>query len=870
MRFPWNRAEVDLNRELAHHLHELTAEYQRQGYSPEEALRLAKREFGGAEQVKEECREVRRSTWVLSIFQDLRYAGRVFSKSPVFTATALVSLALGIGANSAIFTAADAILWKPLSVRDPGSLLRLTVTREKRHALRSIPGEFTIQFQHSDSPFVGVASANSDGLSFSLDGRAERIMGEAVSDNFFTLLGVQPSLGQAFSEDVRKGQWAAEVVLSYGFWKRRFAGDERVVGRTVHLNKYPFTIVGVAPAGFFGIAVGTEPELWVPVMPPGRELSQMNLLRGPGDAQMARLKPGITVAQAEAAIDAQFQRFRQTLPAGEMSDLRNIRLQPGGTGDHDFVSNFQEPLAVLFGMVGLVLLISCANVASMLLARAAARQRELAVRASIGAGRSRLIRQMLVENLLLWVIGGLMGLAIAAWTNQLVFGFLPQGHIRMVLDLRPDLRAVLFTFGISLASGLLFGTLPALTATRGDLAAALKSDSPGSVGSSFSFRKILVVAQVALSVLLLIVAGLFVRTLVNLRAADFAQGTNRVLLFTMKPQVELYSEQQVRNMTAELVRRVAVLPGVHSVGLAEDGPLGSRGGWSMVGLANGERVRTVADEVSPGFFESVGIRRLAGRDFYPADKDSSQPVVILNDVLAHTLFGRDDPVGRTVIAELRKPQPYQVVGVVSSTRYYDLHNPPPPAIYFAIQQITAYMPTLHVQVAKGHSIANVAAVVRKEFDALDRDVPIFNIKLLEDRVNDSLSRERLVSALAGAFGALALLLAGLGLYGVMAYMVARRTREIGIRVALGSSPMAILWMVGKEALTLLSLGVVAGLAAGMLAARLVSSQLFGLSSADPVSVTFAVTAMLLVTCLATFLPARRAAHVDPMVALRYE
>ncbi len=878
LRLPWRslvwrgRVEQEIDEELRFHLAEQIAENVAAGMSAEEARYAARRTIGGAEQIKEECRDMRRINWIVSIAQDLRYAGRVLRKSPVFTATALVSLGLGIGANSAIFTAMNTILWKPLPVEDPHSLVRFSIAREKRRETQTIPAAFSDELRRSSTAFSGLVTTTDDGLSFSLNGRAERIMGAAVSHNFFPLLGVQPILGQVFSEDVRHGQWAAEAVLSYRFWKYRFAGDERIIGRTVHLNKYPFRIVGVAPAGFFGITVGWEPELWVPVMPPGQELSQMQLLSGYGEC-VARLKPGVTLAQAEAATDAQFQNYLREIPPDQKGDLRHIRLLPGETGDHGFVAEFVRPLFVLLGLVALVLLIACANVANMLLARASARQRELAVRASIGAGRARLVRQMLTESLVLWSAGGALALVVASWTNQVLLGFLPQGHMRMALDLRPDLRAVLFTFGVSMVTGFLFGLVPALAATQGDLAGALKSDAGGSMGESgrFSFRKALVVSQVALSLQLLMVAGLFVRTLAKLRATDFGFRPEHVLLFRMKPQVELYSPQQIQKMTAELVRRVALVPGVQSAGLAEEGPLGSRGGgWTMVRLPNGEAVRATADEVSPGFFDTIGMTRLAGRDFSPADKEGSPAVLIVNDVLARMLFHHDDPIGRGVVAELREARPFEVVGVVRSSRYYDLHTAPAPAVYFAIQQITAYMPTLHVRVATGRSSADVAAAVRREFDALDRELPVFDIKSMEDRVNDSLARERLVSILAGAFGVLALLLAGIGLYGVMAYMVARRSREIGIRVALGSSPGAVLWMVAKEALTLLGAGIAVGLAAGVMASRLVASQLFGVSPADPLTILTATMTMLVVTSLATLIPARRAARVDPTVALRYE
>ncbi len=338
----------------------------------------------------------------------------------------------------------------------------------------------------------------------------------------------------------------------------------------------------------------------------------------------------------------------------------------------------------------------------------------------------------------------------------------------------------------------------------------------------------------------------------------------------MKPQVELYTPQQIQNMTAELVRRVALVPGVLSVAIAEEGPLGSRAASEVVRVPGGEPMEAISDEVTPGFFATLGITRLSGRDFSTSDKEGSPPVAILNDVLARVLFKDENPVGRTVLVSLQEPRPFQVIGIVRATRYNDLHEPPPAAVYFAIQQLTAYMPTLHVRMNGRRNTADVVAAVRHEFDVVDQGVPVFNIKSLEDRVNDSLSRERLVSVLAGAFGLLALLLASVGLYGVMAYLVTRRTREIGIRMALGSSPQSVLWLVSKEALLLLGVGIIAGIVIGMVTARFVSSQLFGLSPTDPLTILAATGTMLLVTCVATLIPVLRAMRIDPAIALRYE
>lgn len=870
------RFDAELEREIEFHIETRAGELEQAGLSSRDALAQARREFGSPVRMREDTREAWHFHWLEDLLADVRYAARSFRRSPGFATTALLSLALGIGANSAIFTAMDAILWKPLPVEDQQSLVGFSAIHANGREDDDLPAAFSEELRRSGTIFSDWITASADGLSFSRGGRAERIMGEGVSPNFFAFLGVRPILGQGFSQEVQSGHWAPEVVLSYGFWRSRFAGDRHVIGSTVRINNYPFTVVGVSPAGFFGILVGLDPELRLPIMPRGQELSQIHLISGNRRSwgSMARLKPGVTLRRAEAAMDIQLHHFLLKAPVQEdrWKDLRRIRLVPAGKGFHSFVEQFEQPLFVLLALVALVLLIACANVANMLLARAAARQRELAVRASIGAARARIVRQMLAESLLLWLVGGVLGIAVAAWTTKVLFGFLPQTHMRMVLDLDPDPRAVFFTLAVSLATGILFGLLPALTATRGDLAGSLKTDSSGSIGEGhgFGFRKVLVISQVALSLVLLIAAGLFIRTLSKLRATDYGYRPDYVLLFTMKPQKELYSSQQIQQMTAELVRRIALLPGVSSVAMAESGPLDSRGGYSaMVRVPGGGSLEAATDLVGPGFFKTIGMTQLAGRDFSPADKQGSPPVVILNDVLARALFKNENLIGRGVVADIRGLRQFQVVGMVRASRYYDLRDPPPPAIYFAIQQETAYMPTLHVRV-DSRSTADIGAEVRHEFDVLDKEVPVFNIKSLEDRVKDSLSRERLVSVLASAFGVLALLLATVGLYGVMAYTVTRRTREIGIRVALGSSSGAVLWLIAKDAFTLTGMGMVAGALGGAIAARFLSNQLFGVSATDPVTIVGATVLMVIVTSVAALVPAWRASRVDPTLALRCE
>ncbi len=810
------------------------------------------------------------------LFADLRFAARTFRRSPTFTITAILSLALGIGANSAIFTALDAVLWKPLPVQDPHGLVRLQATRSADQHLTALPSGFVEQLRRADI-LSGIAIFSNDGLSFSYDGRAERIVGEFVSPNYFAFLGVEPILGQAFTSEVRAGHWAPEAVLSYRFWKRRFAGDPTVIGRTIHLNTYPFVIAGVSPPSFFDLEQGFEPELRLSVLPPGQELSQIAEL---GNAPLrnwdtaGRVKPGMSMAQLQAAVDSQFQEFLRTTPFQEIRsrDYRHIRVLAGDKSWPGQLEQFHAPLFVLLSLVAAALLIACANVANMLMARASARSRELAVRTSLGAGRARLVRQMLAESVLLSLAGGALGILVALAAAQLLIHFLPQGHISIVIDLHPDARALIFTFALALGTGLLFGLAPALQATGGHLAATLKTDSAASIGGAnpSRFRAALVIAQVAFSMVLLIAAGLFARTLKNLRPTDYRVHPDHVLLFTMKPQQEIYSDQRKRILARELLRRVSAIPGVQSAALAENGPLGSRWDTDSISVPGGPAIQAASDDVTPGFFDSIGLPLITGRDFAATDQPGSPWVAIINEALAHVLFKNENPIGRMIQdSDGAQTHRFQVVGVVPNSHYYDLHAAPPPAVYFTYQADSLYMPTLHVRTNAPDTAAIVSAV-RHEFDVLDKGFPVFNIKTLELRIEDSMARERMVANLAGALGLLALVLAAVGLYGVLAYLVSRRTREIGIRMALGANAGSVVWLIAREALLLIAAGTALGIAIAASAGRLLSTYLFGISTADPLTLVASAAAMLLVAAIAVSVPAARAAAIDPMVALHYE
>jgi len=865
----------ELDEEVNGFLEMAAEEKMKQGMSRQDALRRVRWERGTLEVTKEVVRAGSWESWVETCWQDLYFGFRTLSKSPGFTFVAVVVLALGIGVNATIFNTANAALWRTLPVADPQSLVRLIPVRQDNHESEDLPVQLAGELRRTDT-FSDVITSTDDGLSFSYKGgSAERVLGEVVSPNFFAFLGIQPELGEGFSAGVRKGEWAPEVVLSYRFWRRRFGGDPHVLGRTIRLNNYPFVIVGVSPRDFYSLRVGFDPELRMPQLPPGISLSQSELLSSSYAEITARLKPGIGIVQAETATDAASQQLLHDDQYNQrrVNPICHVRLAPGRRGSPGELAPYRTSLLVLVGLAGIVLLLTCFNLTSMLLARATSRRREFAVRAAIGAGRGRLVRQMFMESLLLAIAAGAAGLAIMSSTGNLIRSFLPQGHINVVLDLNPDLRSLWSALGATLLAGVLIGLLPAFEATRNNITLGLKSDSAASIGDAraAAFRKGLTIAQVALSLLLLTTAGLFERSVRNLEAEDPFPQPDRVLLFRMKPQRELYDGERIRVLAAEVVRRTSALPGVKAAALAEEGPYGSRGAMrGHMHTLDGRTADADMDIVSPALFTTLGIPLLNGRDFSVRDNEASKPVMIVDETFARRLFADDNPIGKLVKTSVHDTDvAFEIIGVVRASRYYDLHQSPPPMVFLNLQQVGPYMPTLHVRVASANP-ETVVSEVRHEFDLIDRGVPIFDVRTLRDRALDNLAQQRLVGDLTAALGALALGLVAIGLYGLMAFSVARRTREIGIRVALGAERRQIMSLVTGEGMRIVLTGVAFGLPASFVVAHLIAAMLYGLHPNDPFSFATVTFVLGVVTLLACYLPARRATRVDPLVALRYE
>jgi predicted permease len=863
----WRRKqrEQDLERELRSDLELEAEEHRETGLPPEEARYAARRALGNTALVKEDVRAVWGWSTLEQLLQDLRYGARVLRKNLGFALVAILTLAIGIGANTALFTAMDALLWKLLPVHEPERLVTLTGVRPNARELNLIPSTFFETLRHS-SVISDVFTTTWDGLSLSVGNSTERIMGEVVSPNYFAALGVRPYLGQGFSQT---GPWKPEAVLNYDYWRRRFHADPRVIGTTVHINTYPFTIVGVAPAGFFGTEVGISPEVRIPMMPPGAALDQIDMVnakRVRALLAIGRLKDGVSRAEAEAATDALFQHFLQKSDGRVKGiELRHVRLSPAARGTSEIRGLFTRPLTILFVAVALLLLVACATVANLLLAKASARSREIALRIAVGAGRGRLLRQLLTESMLLSFLGGAAGLVLSFSMTAALFAYLPQTHRLIVLDLEPDRRAIAFTFCVALLTGAVFGLVPAWQTAGGAVADALK------MGSGWlSFRRVLVSAQVALSLLLIMGAALLIQSLRNLRLGDYGFAPERVLLFTMKPQREVYSAERIRQIAAELRRRVGELPGVTNVAWAEAGPLDSRGiGSTTVWTAGGESVRTLSDVVTPDFFETTGIRLVRGRDFSPSDRIGTEEVAIVDEVLDRSLFHGQDPVGRTILTGRSESErkPLRVIGLVRSSRYSDVHAPAEPILYRPFAQLDPYMPTLHVKTALADP-RRLIQEVQRQFALVDPGVPVFNIKTLGARVDEALARERLLASLAGVFGLIALLLAAVGLYGVIAYEMSRRTREIGIRMALGANPATILQAVLRESVVVALGGIAAGLPLAAAGARFLSSSLYGVSANDALTAISCSATIAAVAIMAGLIPAWRASRIDPMAALR--
>ncbi|MCI0392116.1 MAG: ABC transporter permease [Acidobacteria bacterium] len=818
-----------------------------------------------------------------TLLQDLRFGARMLWKRPGFTAVVMLTLALGIGANTAIFGVVDRLLVRMLPVNEPERLVNLEGRDEKGDNDTSFSYPIYKDYRDQNDVFDGLLAYSENAMNLSEGGQPERIMGALVSGNYFDALGVTPALGRAFlpEEDRIPGTHPVAVV-SYGLWQRRFGADPHLVGRAITLNTYRFTVIGVAPAEFCGVRRGVSPDVYVPMQMteqawPSRKPDDLNNRNFSWLNLMGRLKPGVTRAQAQTSMSSLSSRILQVHP----NTWPLIALEDGSQGETGGITDLRTPLKLLMATVALVLLIACVNVANLLLARAASRSREMAVRLAVGASRYRLIRQLLTESLMLSLIGGLLGLLLAVWLTDVLAAYSPPtgasgGSAPPLLDARLDWRVFAFTTTLSLLTGLLFGLVPAWRSSKPNLTVALKEESGAASSGRSRGRGALVSAQIALSLVVLVCAGLCVRSLFALQRIDAGFETAKVLVMELNLSLNGYKAEQGRQFYANLLERVSALPGVEAASLGRIVPLGGNGMRLSVGVegftpTDDKPINFDMNIVGPRYCATMKLPLVAGREFTANDSAGAVPVVIINEAAARTYWPNQNPLGKHLMIGSPgrgEPQPVEIIGVVGASRYRSLTEAFRPGMLLPAAQ--NYAPDLSLHLRSAGDPALLIESARRELRAIDPQLPATGVRTLEEQRRNSLYSERVTALLLSAFSGLALLLAALGIYGVMSYTVARRTREIGVRMALGARDRDVLRLMLSQGSRLIVAGVALGLAGAFAATRLIRSFLYEVSDTDPL--TFVLAALLLagVALLACYVPARRATKVDPMIALRRE
>jgi predicted permease len=840
---------------------------------------------------------------MISLLGDARLALRAWRKAPAFTAIAIVSIALGIGANAAIFTLVDQVLLRTLPVRDPGELVQVTFTGSRFGNNWGDTSEVSYpmytELRDNNAVFSGICARYVTAFHIGVAGRTERVTGEIVSGTYFPVLGVGAAAGRTLTpDDDRLPGGHPLAVLSHAFWTSRFAADPGVINSSMVINGHSYTIVGVAQRGFDGVEVGRQAQVFVPMTMKGQITPGWNGL----DERLwrwvrvfARLKPGVSREQARAALEPYFKALldkdlgdRVFSGASQRTRERyrenQLQILDASQGRSAFRRTMATPLWVLMATAAGVLLIACANIANLLIARGAARQREIAVRLALGATRGRIVRQLLVESLMLAFAGGIVGLAVAAAAAPAVLAFFVSPDMPQPISTAPDWRILAFTFAVALLTGLIFGMAPAFQATRPDVVPALKDQATSVLGGQGRLRKALVATQMGLSLLLLIGAALFIRTLDNLLAVDIGFETTRLVSFSMDPSLSGYAPQRARDFVKTLLTRVGATPAVDGVGVATMRLLDGNQWMTSMSVQGyqpkpDEQMELLANSVSPGYFKTMGIPLLMGRDFTDRDELTTAPapgrpdfrVAIVNERFARQYFSDGNAIGRRIGfgQEANAATPIEIVGVVRDSKYTDVRDDAQKQVFFPF--LEASRPSAFtVYVRTSQPAETMVNVIRQTVQQIDPALPVHSMRTLERQVDQSLRRERLVATMTATFGALATALAVIGLYGVMSYSVARRTREIGVRVAFGATAGHISWLMIREVLIIAVAGIAIGLPAAWWLGRFVSSQLYGVAPTDPVTVTGAVLLLLTVALLAGLVPSVRAARLDPTLALRHE
>jgi predicted permease len=887
------RLDVDLEEEMRLHLELLQQEKLESGMTAEEAHAAARRKFGSLTALKERSRAAWGWEWLEQLGQDARYGLRAMLRSPGVTAVALLSLALGIGANTAIFSLMDTVMLRSLPVEEPDRLVLFGNGLDEgisdgfpNTLLYSYP--FYREMRSRNAVFSELAAA------FSMtdrvhgfvegDGEAEAMDLQLVSGTYFPMLGVQAQRGRLlFEEDDRTEGGRPVAVVSHAWWTRRMARDGSVLGKKLRIGSTIFQIVGVAPPEFFGTKVGQAPDIWIPLamqkeVPPGFDGYRDNMFESLH--LMARLKPGVTLAEADANVNLLFRQILRGFSGAPLNEENlgklertHVELNPMATGFSRLRWQFSHPLKILMAVVGLVLLIACANIANLLLARSTSRARELAARQALGAGRFRLIRQLLTESLVLALLGGGLGVAFSSLASRLLVRMISDGRSALELDVPVDTRLLLFTLAVTLATALLFGTIPALLATRPDVGESLKEGrGPAGAPGKKPLAKALVTSQVAVSLVLLVGAGLFVRSLINLTRVDTGFDRENVIRLRVDPSSVGYREDaQLMNLYRQIEERASALPGVRAASFSIF--TFNEGTWNnsiwVQGYSEGRReVNVHHNAVGDGYFAAMGIPLLAGRTFGPEDTPTSPKVGVIGETTARRLFPSGSPIGRHYGPGPQSAGDIEVIGVVKDVKYNSLDEEPQPGDYLPYRQNVRLLNDFEVRYT-GQAAALVPAL-RRAIHEVDRTLPISEVVTLDEQVARSITNQRLIAQLSAFFGLLAVFLACIGIYGLMSYLVARRVNEIGLRMALGAERSSVLWLVMRESLWLVALGVALGAPAAVGGDRLIASMLFGLRGADAASVLAAAGLLCALGAVAGYLPARRASRIDPMVALRCE
>lgn len=833
-----------------------------------------------------------------TFLQDFRYGIRTLLKNPGFTVVAVLTLALGLGANTAIFSLTDQILLRLLPVEKPEELVILRSPGPKSgrvwsdgDSAASLSYPLYKELVDKNNVFSGLLARFAVSLSVAGEGQTERAEGELVSGNYFDVLGVRPALGRLFTSDDDRVVGSGQVlVLSHGYWTRHFGADPGILNKTLTINGTLMTVVGVTRPGFSGVQVGQTPDIFIPITMKAQMTPNWDGLNDHKDYWLAiigRLKPGLSAAQAEQALAPIYRQIlEEELPlmgrfSAEMRQRfveRPMLMETGSRGRPILQRDAKEPLLVLMGMVGLVLLIACANVANLLMARGAARQREIAIRMAVGAGRLRLVRQFIVESLTLSVIGGGVGLLVASWTIGALIGAIPESTGAVGLSASLDVRLLVFTIVLSVVTGLLFGLLPAIKSTRLNLETTLREQG-SSVSSGLGqvrFRKGLVLSQVVLTTVLLVGAGLFARSLNNLKQLDLGLRPDHLVAFSLAPELNGYSPQRTTALFDQLHQALASQAGVDAVSesvIAAFTDSNSSANVTVDGYQaqEDEEMNVGQNFIGPDYFSTMGIPLVSGREFGTSDGATTPKVAVINEAMVRRFFGNRNPIGsRFTFGSGDKVKPdIEIVGVVKDSKHATVRDKVGPFAYLPYSQfktlgnITFYVKTKQEPGA-------IAASIRREVQRLDGNLPVFNMKTLERQIDESLFADKFLTFLSMCFALLAALLASLGLYGVMAYTVTRRTREIGIRMALGATRGVVSWLILREVVVLAVVGLAVGLPAAYGLGRLTESLLFGVKAADPMVFFGAGLLLTAATLLGGYLPARKAASIDPLVALRCE